>query len=286
MKYICFTLLVSVISTSAFAGVCTDAIALKSVFLSEKRVEVVTKKDDVTLDLIIKCLRANSEQVGDFRFEKPSKEEGAKVFPKGKTVVVSRDEYDPHHWIFSYRHNSEHLSDSSDTNDVRLLQVSQTLKITRKNRQSENTSLDVFGGLVLTRAHLIEPDTAMDAANDAAPTAGLRFRVRTAPRQEFHFGLDADRFYIIETDGDDKFIYRGHARLGWEGMLTDQLTIGISGGLNALVQDGGLGYETGLQFKYRIDNFTFNLGSQYETVALEDATVRGLAHSFGLEILF
>lgn len=286
MKYIGQTLLIFAITSSTYAGVCTESIGLKNVFLSEKRVEVVTKVEGVTLDLIIKCLRANSEQVGDFKFEKPSKEEGAKVFPKGKTVVVSRDEYDPHHWIFSYRHNSEHLSDSSDTNDVRLLQVSQTLKITRKNRQSENVSLDVFGGLVLTRAHLVEPDSPMDAANDAAPTAGLRYRIRTAPRQEFHFGLDADRFYIIDTDGDDKFIYRGHFRLGWEGMLTDQLTIGLNGALNSLVEDGGLGYETGLHLKFRIDNFYFTLGSQYETVALDDATVRGLAHAFALEILF
>ncbi len=284
MKFISTLFIISAISSTAFAGECTESLRLKSVFLTEKRVEVVTKKDGVTFDTIIKCLRANSEQVGDFRFEKPSKEEGEKTFPAGKTVVVSRDEYDPHHWIFVYRHNSEHLSD--DSNEVKLLQVSQSLILTYRNRQTENTWLNLSGGLLLTRAHLVEPDTAMDAANDAAPTAGLSLIIRTAPRQQFHFTANADRFYTIDTDGDDKFIYRGHALLGWNGILTEQLTIGLHGGVNSLVEDGGLGTEIGGQFKFRIDNFSFNLGTQYETVALEEESVRGFAHTFGMEILF
>ncbi len=276
--------IVSAITSSAFAGECTDSLRLKSVFLSEKRVEVVTKKDGVTFDTIIKCLRANSEQVGDFKFEKPTKEEGEKTFPAGKTVVVSRDEYDPHHWVFSYRHNSEHLSD--DDSGLKGLQVSQALTLTYRNRQTENTWFNLTAGLLLTRSHLIEPDAAFDAANDAAPTAGVSLIIRTAPRQQFNFTSFADRFYIIDTDGDDKFIYRIHGRLGWEGMLNDQFSVALHGGVNSLVEDGGIAPEIGGQLKFRIDNFTFNLGTQYETITLNEDSVQGFAHVFGLDILF
>ncbi len=282
MKISSALLVIVAISTSAFGGVCKDSIRLKGVYLTEKRVEVETKKDGVTFAQIIDCLRANSEQVGDFNFEKPTKEAGAKTFPAGKRVIVSKNEYDPHHWIFSYRHQAESLSGNSD---VKIHFISQMLKLTRKNRLSDNVVLDVSGGVVISRAHLVNPDSAIDAANDVAATGGLRLRIRTSERQEFALSADADRFYILETN-DDKFIYRGHARLGWEGTVSDLLVIGLHGGINALTEGGSVGSEGGVQFRFRFDQLTLFLGSQYESIALKEESIRGFAHSLGMEILF
>lgn len=272
----------SALSMSAFGGVCSDSIRIKGVYMTEKRVEVETKKDNVSLAQIITCLRANSDELGGFRFEKPSKEDGKKTFKLGKRVMISRDEYDPHHWIFSYRHTSELLR---GPDSFKQQQISQILRLTRKNRLSENLILDVFGGIVISRGHLINPDAAADAANDVAPQGGLRLRIRTAPKQEFSFGLETDRFYYIDTTRDT-FAYRGHFRIGWEGMISDAFSVAPGAGVNKLSKTGSMGQEIGLQFKFRVDHFTFVVGSQYETVGIKDATLRGFAHSAGLELLF
>ena len=261
---------------SAFANTCAEQMKIREIHLTEERIEVETKKEGVTFGKIMDCLHINRERLGDLKFKKPSKEEGAVSFGKGQLITVSKGEYDPFFWTLAYHHSTENLSDDDD---LRLLQLSHHFTLTKKNRIARSFFVDLMGGIVVTRAHLTEPDTQYDAANDWAPTAGLRFWFQLPRNSEIYLLSDFDRFYTFDNDGDE-FVYRGHVKLGWEGQVGTGFSIGAFAGMNTLLEDGAPAEEFGGLAKFTYYDLSFSYRPMYERVKTDDSDVSGFRHTF------
>lgn len=276
MKKFILSAAVFAVSQLASANTCAEQMKIREIHLTEERIEVETKKEGVTFGKIMDCLHVNSERLGDLKFKKPSKAEAAVSFGKGQRVTVSKGEYFPFWWTLSYQHVTENLSGDSE---LELQLLSHHFTLTRKNRLARSLFVDVMGGLVLTRAHLIEPDTQVDAANDWAPTAGLRMWYQLPRNNEIYLMSDFDRFYTFDTSGD-KFVYRGHVRFGWEGQLQTGFSLGAFGGLNTLLEDGAPAEEFGGLAKFTYYNLSLSYRLMYERVKTDDTDVNGFRHTF------
>lgn len=279
-----FVLLAAAVAVSpvASANTCAEQMKIRGIYLTEERIEVETKKEGVTFGKIMDCLHVNSERLGDLKFKKPSKEEAAVSFGKGQRVNVSKGEYFPFWWTLSYQHSTENLSGDSD---LELQILSHHITLTRKNRLARSLFIDFMGGLVVSRAHLIHPDTQYDAANDWAPAAGARLWFQLPRNHEIYLNTNFDRFYKFDTDGDE-FVYRGHLNLGWDGQVSQGLFLGLSGGLNTLLEDGGPAEEFGGSVRFTHYDLSLSYRIQYERVELETDDVNGFRHTFAFQYQF
>lgn len=263
-------------SFGAQANTCAQQMKIREIHLTEERIEVETKKEGVTFGKIMDCLHVNSERLGDLKFKKPSKSEASVSFGKGQLVTVSKGEYDPFYWTVGYQHNTENLSGDSDLD---LMLLSHHFTLTRKNRIGRSLFFDLIGGIVVTRAHLSEPDTQNDSANDWAPTGGLRLWYQLARSQEIYLLSDFDRFYKFDSEGDE-FVYRGHVRLGWEGRVGPGFSLGATAGLNTLLEDGAPAEEIGGLTKFTYYDFSLSYRFMYERVKTDETDVSGFRHTF------
>ncbi len=281
MKKVLPLLACALISPNIFANTCAQQIKIREIHLTEQRIEVETKKEGVTFGKIMDCLHVNSERLGDLKFKKPSKEEAAVSFGKGQQITISRGEYEPFFWTASYQHSAESLTG----NGVNLMQIAHHLTLTRKNRLGRSLFLDLTGGIVVTRAHLISPDSQNDAANDLAAAGGLRLWFQLPRSNEIYMATDFDRFYTFDNNGD-KFVYRGHLKLGWEGQVATGFSLGAFAGVNSLVENGGLAEEFGGMMKFTYYNFSFSYRPMYERIETEDSELKGFRHTLALRLEF
>lgn len=264
------------VSHGLVAGTCSQQLKVREIHLTEQRIEVETKKEGVTFGKIMECLHANSENLGDLKFKKPSKKEAAVSFGIGQRLTISRGEYEPFFWTAAYQHAFENLSDAQDDVDFSL--VSHHFSLTRKNPLKRSLFLDVTGGIVFTRAHLSEPDTQYDSANDLAFTGGARLWYQLPKSHEIYVSTHLDRFYKFGNEGD-LFVYRAHFNLGWEGQVLPGFSIGGYGGFNTL-KVGGPAEEFGGLLKFTYYNLSLSYRPQYERVDLKNDDVKGFRHAF------
>lgn len=274
MNKFLFVFSILILSRGVHSNTCAQQIKVRGIFLTEQRIEIETKKEGVTFGKIMDCLHANRENLGDMKFKKPSKKEAAVSFGIGQRVTVSRGEYEPFYWTAAYQHHSENLSGDDDLD---LTIISHHLTLTRKNPLSRSLFLDVTGGLIFTRAHLAEPDTQYDAANDVAPTFGLRLWYQLPRNHEIYLGTHSDRFYTFDNSGD-KFVYRAHMKLGWEGQVARGFSLGANAGFNTLLEDGGPAEEFGGLMKFTYYNVSLSYQLQYERIENEETDVKGFRH--------
>lgn len=266
----------------ARANTCAQSMKVKEIHLTEERIEIETKKEGVTFGKIMHCLDVNSERLGDLKFKKPSKEEAKVSFGKGQRVTVSKGEYDPFWWTLSYQHNSEYLYGDDD---LKFLLLSHYFSLTKKFRIARSFFLDLTGGVVVSRGHLIDPDVQFDASNDWAPAGGLRFWYQLPRNQEIYLQSEFDRFYSFDLSSDE-FVYRGHLRFGWEGQVARGFSLGATAGINTLLEDGTPAEEYGGSMKFTYYDLSLSYRFLFERVAIAEDDVTGSRHTFSFSYQF
>lgn len=263
---------------------CSKLIKLRDVHMTEKRVEVVAIHEGVTYGRIIECLTLNSDQIGDLRFKTPTPELSGKKFARGQRIIISKHNYDPFNWVARYRYVSEAVDGDGD---LSFTQHAHDVTLFRKLPLERGAYLDIGLGMRFSRAFIEAPEVYSQGENDFSAIGEARLRFLLPHENQISLGMELDRHLVVRGGvNDEAFFMRYLAGLGWEKVLFDQLTVGLSGGTNFMEGELSPGIQFGGELRYRIDNFHFGYRYRFLRVKTMNSNDEVHGHTASLSVEF